>query len=100
MPGFFEAWANRKPPKAKKFFITVEGVEHEVPLEKKLWAMKVGESNLRIENGNIVLVKIDKARAKYRTLQKADNGYFFESDDIRWPNSVGAGGVTWQIESE
>jgi hypothetical protein len=33
-------------------------------------------------------------------LAKSEKGYFFEDDDIHWPNKIAEGGVTWQTKSE
>jgi hypothetical protein len=39
-------------------------------------------------------------KSMYRTLAKSEKGYFFEDDDIHWPNKIAEGGVTWQTKSE
>ena len=51
MPGLFEALANMPKKEPKKFFITVQGKEYEVSLEKKLWSQQHGEENLVIKDG-------------------------------------------------
>ena len=100
MPGLFDAWNTMPKRGPKKFFITVQGKEHEVTLEKKLWAQRHGEKNLILKNGEIIVKPVPKVKTKYSTLLKSDKGYFFQDDDIHWPNKIAKGGVTWQIESE
>jgi hypothetical protein len=100
MPGFFEAMANRAAPENKKHFVMVEGKQHEVTLDKKLWAQQKGEHNLMIQNGDIVLKPRPKPKTVYPVLTKVDKGYVFLMDDIHWPDKIQQGGVTWQIESE
>ena len=100
MANIFDALKQMPKREPKKFFITVEGKEHEVSLEKKKWAMKQGEENLVIKDGEITVKPPPKLKTQYKTLIKADNGYFFHDNDIHWPNKIAEGGVTWQIESE
>ncbi len=100
MPGLFDALKNMPKRGPKKFFITVQGEEHEVTLEKKLLAQQHGEENLILRNGEIVIKPKPKPKTQYSTLTKSSNGYFFQDNDIHWPNNTAEGGVTWQIESE
>ena len=100
MPGLFDALKNMPKREPKKFFVIVQDKEYEVSLEKKLWSQQHGEDNLTIKNGEIVLKPKPKPKTKYSTLLKSDKGYFFEDQDIHWPNKIAEGGVTWQIESE
>ena len=100
MPGLFEALKNMPKREPKKFFITVQGKEHEVSLEKKLWSQQHGEDNLILKDGEIVVKPAPLLKSKYRTLAKSEKGYFFEDDDIHWPNKIAEGGVTWQTKSE
>jgi len=100
MPGLFDALGNMPKREPKKFFVIVQDKEYEVSLEKKLWSQQHGEDNLTIKNGEIVLKPKPKPKTKYSTLLKSDKGYFFEDQDIHWPNKIAEGGVTWQIESE
>ena len=100
MPGLFEALGKMPKRELKNFFITVEGKDYEVTLEKKQWARQHGEENLMIKDGEIVLRPTPIAKTQYSTLRKSDRGYFFEDQDIHWPNDIAEGGVTWQIESE
>ena len=99
MPGFFEALNNLPQPKVKKHFVTVDGKEYEVSLKKKVWALEQGENNLIVKDGEIVRKPIEKF-LRYPTLQKAETGYFFESDDIHWPKKIAEAGVTWQKKVE
>ena len=100
MPGLFEALKNMPKQEPKKFFITVQGKEHEVSLEKKLWAQQHGEENLVTKDGEIVVKPAPPPKSKYRSLIKSEKGYFFEDRDIHWPNKIAEGGVTWQTKSE
>ena len=100
MPGLFDALKNMPKRETKKFFITVQGEEHEVTLDKKLWAQQYGEENLMLRDGEIVVKPMPKPKTQYSTLTKSSHGYFFQGDDIHWPNKIGEGGVTWQIERE
>ena len=100
MPGLFDALKNMPKRQPKKFFITVQGEEHEVTLEKKLWAQHHGEENLILRDGDIVVKPTPKGKMQYSTLAKSSQGYFFQDHDIHWPNKIAEGGVTWQIERE
>ena len=100
MPGLFEALKNMPKQEPKKFFITVQGKEYEVLLEKKLWAQQHGEENLVTKDGEIVVKPAPPPKSKYRSLIKSEKGYFFEDGDIHWPNKIAEGGVTWQTKSE
>jgi len=100
MPGLFDALKNMPKREPKKFFVIVQDKEYEVSLEKKLWSQQHGEDNLTIKNGEIVLKPKPKPKTKYSTLLKSDKGYFFEDQDIHWPNKIAEGGVTWQTKSE
>jgi hypothetical protein len=100
MPGLFEALANRPKKEPKKFYITVDGAEHEATLEKKKWAMKQGEENLMIKDGEITVRPPPIPKTQYSILVESDKGYVFQDDDIHWPKEIAEGGVTWQIEHE
>lgn len=100
MPGFFDTIAQIPERGPKKFFVIIEGQQHEVTFEKKLWSQQHGEENLTLKDGEIVLKPKPKPKTQYRTLLKSERGYFFEDQDIHWPNDIAEGGVTWQIESE
>tara|TARA_R110000851_G_scaffold72775_1_gene161043 strand:- start:482 stop:775 length:294 start_codon:yes stop_codon:yes gene_type:complete len=97
MPGFFETLNNLPLQEKKKFFLNVEGKQLEVSLEKKIWGQHIGEKNLTVVDGKIVnKPKVNTTR--WKTLQKADKGIYFVSDDIHWPEKVDKGGVTWQVK--
>ena len=100
MPGLFEALKNMPKREPKKFFITVQGVEHEVTLERKLWAQQHGEGNLIVKDGKIVVKPKLKRKTRYSVLKKASKGYAFQDSDIHWPNALVEGGETWQTEYE
>ena len=53
-----------------------------------------------IDRFNIVNDMMKKIKSKFTKLLKADQGYHFLDDDIHWPNQIGEGGKTWQIEYE
>ena len=100
MPGLFDALKSMPKREPKKFFITVQGKEHEVSLEKKLWSQQHGEDNLILKDGEIVVKPEPKPMTVYPVLEKAEKGYHFEEGDIHWPNKFAEGGVTWQTKSE
>ena len=100
MANIFDALKQMPKREPKKFFVTVEGKDYEVSLEKKKWAIMHGEDNLVIRNGEIALKPPPKPRIKHKTLKKSEQGYFFEGNDIHWPNEIAEGGVTWQTSSE
>ena len=100
MSNIFDALKQMPKKEPKKFFVTVEGKEYEVSLEKKKWAMKQGEENLMIKDGEITVRPPPKPKTQYKTLIKADKGYVFHDNDIHWPKEIAEGGVTWQIEHE
>jgi hypothetical protein len=100
MANIFDALKQMPKREPKKFFVTVEGKEYEVSLDKKKWAMKQGEENLILKDGEIVLKPKPKLKTQYRTLVKSEKGYLFHNDDIHWPKEIAKGGVTWQIEQE
>ena len=85
----------------KKFFVTVEGKEYEVTLDKKKWAIKQGFEHLLIKNGEIVPKPQRKIQVRYSELSKTEKkGYFFEDNDIHWPNKIAEGGLVWKIKPE
>ena len=100
MPGLFDALKDMPKREPKRFFITVQGEEHEVTLDKKLWAQQHGEENLMVQDGEIVVKPTPKPKTQYSTLTKSSKGYFFYGNDIHWPNNIAEGGVTWKIEQE
>ena len=99
MPGLFEALANMPNQQPNKHLVTVEGKEYEVSLQKKLWTMRQSQENLTMKDGEIV-VKAPKLIQSYPVLVETEKGYFFEDNDIHWPNKIAEGGVTWRIKSE
>ena len=88
------------PIKQKKFFVNIQGKDYEVSLEKKKWVIMHGEDNLIIKDGEIALKPAPTPRTKHKILKKAEKGYFFQCDDIHWPNGVKDNGETWLIEYE
>jgi len=99
MSEIFKALANL-PKRDKKHFVTVDGSQIEVPLEKKLEMMRHGEDSYMLEQGNIVLKPTPKLKSKFRKLKVSEKGYHFVDDDIHWPEKVAEGGKTWQTEYE
>ena len=65
MPGLFDALKNIPKREPKKFFITVQGEEHEVTLEKKLWAQQHKEEDLILRDGEIVVKPTAKPKTRY-----------------------------------
>ena len=100
MPGFFEAIANLPKEKPKKFFVSIDGVEHEVTHDKKLWALQHNEEDLMIKDGDIVLRPKPKPKTQYSVLKEAEKGYVFQDDDIHWPTEIVEGGRLWLTEQE
>lgn len=100
MPGLFEALSKMPKRGPKKHFITVDGKQYEVSHEKHQWAVRQGFDNLIIQGGEIVLKPVPKVKTRYSVLAQSEKGYFFEDNDIHWPNKIADGGVTWQIKSE
>jgi len=100
MPGLIETLQNLPEPKEKKFFVTVQGKEYEVSLEKKKWTLQQGEDNLIVKNGEIVLKPKPKPKTQYSVLRQAQKGFVFQDDDIHWPTGIQKGGKIWLIEQE
>ncbi len=100
MPGIFEALANLPKRGPKKHFVNIDGVKIEVSLERSLEIMKRGQEYYMLEDGEIVLKPIPKMKSKFRKLLGSNKGYHFVDNDIHWPEEIGEGGKTWQIEYE
>ena len=100
MPGLFEALSKMPKTRKKRFYVDVDGVQHEVSLEKKKWAQQHGEDNLMIKDGELVLRPKPQPKTQYSVLGKADRGYVFQDNDIHWPTQVVEGGSAWLIEQE
>lgn len=87
--------------KSKKHFVTVDGKEIEVSLKEKLRIRQHGEDNFTLDGGKVVRKQPRAIKSKYRKLLPSENkGYHFMDDDIHWPERIGEGGLTWQIEYE
>ena len=85
----------------KKHFVTIEGKEFEVSLQKKLEIIQHGEESYTIEDGQVVKKKPRAIKSKYRKLLKTEGkGYHLYDGDAHWPEKVAEGGLTWQIEYE
>ena len=100
MSAIFKALANLPKREPKKHFVTVDGKEIEVALEKKLERMRHGFDQYMMEDGKIVLKPVPKIKSKFKKLVDVDKGYHFIDDDIHWPEKIGRGGKAWQIEYE
>ena len=100
MPGLFDALKKMPRREPKKFFVAVQGEQHEVTLDKKLWAQQHGEENLMLRDGEIVVKPTPNPKTIYSVLKKSTKGYALHDNDIHWPNKIAEGGVTWQIERE
>jgi len=100
MSEFLKAFQDLQQPREKKHFVTIEGIQFEVSLEKKLEVLKNGEQNYILSKSGITLRKPAVRKVRYSVLKTADKGYSFERGDIHWPNAVKENGETWQIEYE
>ena len=89
------------PPKPKVHTVCIGGQNVVVTLAKKLEVLKHGEDAYHwISATEFALKPPPKPRTKHKTLKKSEQGYFFEGNDIHWPNEIAEGGVTWQTSSE
>tara|TARA_R110001592_G_scaffold67438_2_gene207002 strand:- start:1123 stop:1425 length:303 start_codon:yes stop_codon:yes gene_type:complete len=100
MSSILEALRNRPRKQPKKHFVKVGGKEIEVSLEKKLEIIRRGEDRYMLEENQIVLKPERKIKAKFKKLVDSEKGYYFLDNDIHWPEKIGEGGKTWQIEYE
>lgn len=104
MPGFFEAFKELPETEVKKHFVTINGEQYQVGIEKKLEIMKNGEENYFIKPAKfgpqILLKPKPKTNVVYPVLRKSDKGYECIEGDIHWPNKLIEGGLSWQIERE
>ena len=78
MSELLKAIQNLPKQNVKKHFVTIDGNEIEVTLQKKLDIMRDGEDKFTMKDNKIVLINL-----------------FFH-----WPNAVIEGGAIWQIEYE
>ena len=100
MSAIFKALANLPKREPKKHFVTVDGKEIEVALEKKLEMMRHGFDQYMMEDGKNVLKPVPKIKSKFKKLVDVDKGYHFIDDDIHWPEKIDKGGKAWRIEYE
>jgi hypothetical protein len=100
MPGFFEAWNRKSPPKGKTHTVMIQGQEKQVSLKQKLEILKNGEVNYMIKDNKIVVKPTPKAKSVYPILMTVQKGYHFLDGDIHWPNKMDDGGQAWLIEYE
>ena len=100
MSAIFKALANLPKREPKKHFVTVDGKEIEVALEKKLEMMRHGFDQYMMEDGKIVLKPVPKIKSKFKKLVDVDKGYHFIDDDIHSPEKIDKGGKAWRIEYE
>ena len=100
MSAIFKALANLPKREPKKHFVTVDGKEIEVALEKKLEMMRHGFDQYMMEDGKIVLKPVPKIKSKFKKLVDVDKGYHFIYDNIHWPEKIDKGGKAWRIEYE
>ena len=64
MSAIFKALANLPKREPKKHFVTVDGKEIEVALEKKLEMIRHGFDQYMMEDGKIVLKPVPKIKSK------------------------------------
>ena len=103
MKEFFEALKQLPERKPKKHFVTVEGKQFQVSLEKKLEMMKHGENNYIIKPckfGPEFVLKPKITKRGYTMLKKSQQGYVFYNNDPYYPKEIVKGGWQWQIEAE
>ena len=85
------------PTKPKVHTVNIQGQNVVVSLEKKLEVLRNGEHAYMWKSPiEFVLKPKLTYKVTYPTLQKAEQGYQFENNDIHWPNAVVSGGETWQ----
>tara|TARA_A100001011_G_C14128037_1_gene764200 strand:+ start:152 stop:466 length:315 start_codon:yes stop_codon:yes gene_type:complete len=104
MSELLEALKGLPPLKKKKHFVTIEGKQYQVGLQKKLEIMRNGEENYMIKPAKfgpeILLKPKPKAKTRHPVLKNAVKGYSFEQGDIHWPNGIVKDGEAWLIEYE
>ena len=104
MSELHKALQGRKPRPVKKHFVTIQGKQYQVGLEKKLEILRHGEENYMIKPAKfgpeILLKPKPKPRTRYPILKRAEKGYSFQQGDIHWPNAIIENGETWLIEYE
>lgn len=96
MPGFFDALQQQQPIESKQHFVTVDGVEYEVSLEKKLEILQSGEEFYEFKDGSLVQKIIEPSKVRYPELIKDTHGHDFYNCDPFWPKDIVEGGYTWQ----
>ena len=104
MSEIFKALQSLGPRQPKKHFVTIQGKQYQVGLEKKLEIIRNGEENYIIKPAKfgpeILLRPKKKAKTQYPVLSKATKGYVFQDEDIHWPKAIVEGGEAWLIEQE
>jgi len=104
MSEVFKALESFKKRPEKKHYVTIQGKQYQVGLEKKLEIMKHGEENYMIKPAKfgpeILLRPKPKAKTRYSVLKTAEKGYVFQDGDIHWPTGTTEKGETWLIEYE
>jgi hypothetical protein len=104
MSELLKALQNLPPQKVKKHYVTIQGKQYQVGLQKKLEVMRNGEENYMIKPAKfgpeIILKPQTRPKTQYPVLKTVTKGYFFHDGDIHWPNAVAEGGEAWLIERE
>ena len=87
MSDIFASWRNYKP-QVKKHFVTIDGKEIQVNLQKKLEIMRHGEENYMIKPAKfgpeIKLRPRQKTKRVFTTLVHKKNGMKFLDNDPCW----------------
>ena len=103
MNELFKALNQWKPQDPKKHFVTVEGKQYQVGLEKKLEMQRVGEQNYLVKHSKFrpeFVLKPRPNKRGYKMLRKSEAGYNFYDHDPYYPKDHVRGGWQWQTESE
>ena len=89
------------PERKKVHTVTIAGHSIVVTLEKKLEVLKHGEDAYHwISPTEFALKPPPKPKTQFPILVKVKKGYYFEQNDIHWPNKIAEGGESWLIEQE
>ena len=96
MTKFWEALSSHKQKEKVKHTVTIDQVQYEVSLEKKLEVIRHGEENYMIVNSEIIKKPRQAKLIKHSLLKRANTGYKFFDNDPHWIESPTEGKYTWQ----
>ena len=66
-----------REPTVKKHMVTIQGIEIEVGLARKLEILRAGEDKYMLENNAVVLKPKPKTNRRFLELHTDENGYNF-----------------------